>query len=281
MEDLNYNKTSSRSTIIIPAHNEENVIKRLLDEIKKISHIYTIVVSCNGCTDSTEDIVEKYSPEIFYVSTGIGSKTNALNLAEEQIKFSLPCLYLDADVIISCESIVSLLNCAQRYSYPVLVVPKLVMNIENSSFLVKQYYKYWLSTRYCLIEGYGRGMYVLNETARKAFDNFPDVISDDGFVRCVIPNLRIIIDNNSTVTIKAPKNLIDLINIKTRSKLGNYQLRMLGYVPNIFSPNKNCKNIVDFSVVSYFLINFISMIKAKFLLKKIHTYKWQKDYSNR
>ena len=47
-------------SIIIPAHNEENYIRKTLHSIKNQTYqIYETVVVANGCTDGTEDLVKK------------------------------------------------------------------------------------------------------------------------------------------------------------------------------------------------------------------------------
>lgn len=47
-------------SIIIPAHNEENYIRKTLHSIKKQTYQnYETIVVANGCTDSTEEIIKK------------------------------------------------------------------------------------------------------------------------------------------------------------------------------------------------------------------------------
>ena len=48
-------------SIIIPAHNEENYIKKTLHSIKQQTYQnYEAIVVSNGCTDKTEEIVNKF-----------------------------------------------------------------------------------------------------------------------------------------------------------------------------------------------------------------------------
>lgn len=54
---------------------------------------------------------------------------------------------------------------------------------------------------------------------------FPDVINDDGFVRCQFHmRTNVVIFRAQKIFIKAPHNIYSLIKIKTRARLGNMQL---------------------------------------------------------
>jgi hypothetical protein len=79
----------------------------------------------------------------------------------------------------------------------------------------------------------GSGVYGLSEAGRTRFDVFPDVISDDGFVRIQFaPHERLTVrDCHSTVF--APKTFRELVRIKTRSHLGCLQLQKL--YPHLWS----------------------------------------------
>ena len=71
----------------------------------------------------------------------------------------------------------------------------------------------------------GVGVYALSEEGRGRFGAFPDVIADDGYVRMLFsPSERIHVDD-APVRIYAPAGVSDLVRIKTRSRLGRYQLR--------------------------------------------------------
>ena len=51
-------------SVIIPAHNEENYIKKSLHSLKSQTYQnFETIVVCNGCTDNTEELVRKRSNE--------------------------------------------------------------------------------------------------------------------------------------------------------------------------------------------------------------------------
>ena len=58
-------------SIIIPAHNSETYIRRLLDSIASQSfHNYELIVVCDNCTDNTEQIAREYGARTERVSFG-------------------------------------------------------------------------------------------------------------------------------------------------------------------------------------------------------------------
>ncbi|MBU0470680.1 MAG: glycosyltransferase [Nanoarchaeota archaeon] len=93
-------------SIIIPAHNEENYIRKTLHSIKNQSYqnFETIIVA-NGCTDKTEEIVKKRANEnlkLISLSTpnvSAARNAGALNAIGEIL------LFLDADTALEVDSL--------------------------------------------------------------------------------------------------------------------------------------------------------------------------------
>lgn len=58
-------------SIIVPAHNEENVISATLDVLVPGVDIgaLEIIVVCNGCTDETVTIVKAYGDRVCCIET--------------------------------------------------------------------------------------------------------------------------------------------------------------------------------------------------------------------
>ena len=58
-------------SVIVPAHNAENHIRRLLDSIAVQTFTdYELIVVCDNCTDSTEQIAQSYGARTERVSFG-------------------------------------------------------------------------------------------------------------------------------------------------------------------------------------------------------------------
>jgi glycosyltransferase involved in cell wall biosynthesis len=98
-------------SIIIPAHNEEDYIRKTLHSIKNqtFQDFETIVVT-NGCTDKTEDIVRKRSNVKFrhlslpHANVSVARNAGALN-AQSNI-----LVFLDADTQLSSDALQQIRN---------------------------------------------------------------------------------------------------------------------------------------------------------------------------
>jgi len=275
-------------TIIIPAYNEEKNISECLTPFLDYAgeEGLEVIVVCNGCKDSTADVVKKLSHKFICLETDIPSKTNALNLGEQYANY-YPRVYLDADVVISIDAVKALIHSLEASNYfACSMIPR--MNTSRSSWFVRGFYDVWLSLPYCKAGMIGSGVYALSEKGRARFDKFPDVIADDGYVRCLFKEgeRAVVKEHHSNVT--APKNICSLIKIKTRSRLGGYQLRdkFPELMSNEFKDYRGAFNklIFDYKMwpklIIYIGVNFISRIRANFQYVTKQT-RWERDESSR
>jgi hypothetical protein len=104
--------------------------------------------------------------------------------------------------------------------------PRPVMDFEGCSWAVRAYYAVWLALPYVRNGLMGTGVYALSEKGRQRFAEFPQVIADDGYVRALFsPSERLLVTDCHAL-VRAPRDLANLIKIKTRSRLGVYELQM-------------------------------------------------------
>src|SRR5690242_14067899 len=89
-------------SVIIPAHNESNVIVDCLKAIAAapLPEEVEILVVCNGCKDDTATKVRSCGPSIRVIETPVPSKSNALNLGDQCAR-GFPRFYIDADITLS------------------------------------------------------------------------------------------------------------------------------------------------------------------------------------
>ncbi|PIN74098.1 hypothetical protein COV20_00595 [Candidatus Woesearchaeota archaeon CG10_big_fil_rev_8_21_14_0_10_45_16] len=91
-------------SVIIPAHNEENYIRKTLHSLKQqtFQDFETIVV-CNGCNDKTEEIVRRRSSarllSLSNANVSVARNAGALNSTGSVL------LFLDADTVLSPETL--------------------------------------------------------------------------------------------------------------------------------------------------------------------------------
>jgi glycosyltransferase involved in cell wall biosynthesis len=214
-------------SIIIPAHNEETVIARGLRAILTGAEPgeLEVIVACNGCTDRTAQIARGFGEPVRVLEIDQASKTAALNAADA-VATAFPRVYLDADVRLDIESIRRLAAALDADPAVPLVAPRLRMDLEQTTWAVRAFYRVWMSLPYNQVM-VGTGAYALSRAGRNRFGAFPHVISDDGFARFQFrPEERRTVDD-AEVCVTPPRSLAGLIRIKTRSRAGCRQLREL------------------------------------------------------
>ena len=284
---------SDLPTVIVPAYNEASSIATLLAQIVDgvYGEEYQVIVACNGCLDNTVEIVRRQFPEISCLDIGTPSKTNAINTAEA-LRPGFPRIYIDADVQISCRSVTRLIHTLQSENSPLVVAPRAVPLTEASDRLVQWFYAAWQKTVYFIEDGFGSGVYGLNRAARETFSVFPDLISDDGFVRALGPDVRLQVCEESRSRVQVPRSIKDLLAIKVRSKLGKLELmrknpeldKVKSSQGGVLREKARAKFARTPSIpelLTYLGINAIAQLGAIFQLRRMDNYRWQRDESTR
>lgn len=274
-------------TIIIPAHNESYGIAGCLEPfIDLINQNYlNVIVVCNGCSDNTASVVRSLCSDVICIETDVPSKTNALNLGDNVAKY-YPRIYLDADVRLSVDAVLAMRSTLEVGGLATSVEPK--MDLSKSSWFVRAFYDIWLSLPYCKAGMIGSGVYALSEEGRSRFDQFPDLIADDGYIRCLFNESERTVTKDHYAIVTAPKDLISLIKIKTRSRLGRYQLKdkFPELVANEAKDYSGALKELFFEfklwpkLMIYFGVNIISRIRANYQYLTKQT-KWERDDSSR
>ncbi len=275
------------ASVIVPAHNEARVIRRCLDSImQQTAPVETVIVACNGCTDNTVELVQRYYPQVICLDIRKPSKTHALNEAEKHVS-SFPVFYLDADTVISPATVQTITHYMDTHPDRLLAAPMPQINTTGSSWFVKQYYRIWLELPYIREGVIGTCSFIMSEAGRQRFDRFPAVINDDGFVRCCFDRHERGNIEGTAITIQAPKTLYSLIKIKTRARLGNMQLDALqlcarpkqadysgSLKARLFS--KAC-----LPTLIYIFIALIIRLRARYQFNHLDNYTWETDHTSR
>jgi hypothetical protein len=213
-------------SIVVPAHNEEEVIARAVCALiagAQDGELEVIVV-CNGCKDRTAEAVRQLrgGEAVRVLETDVASKAHALNLGDSAAR-GFPRFYVDADVSLSLAS-VRLMALRLQKGDVLAASPLVRLNLTNCSWAVRAFYDIDRRLPSARETIGGSGVYALSEGGRGRFDQFPQLTADDAFVRLQFkPNERCAVEGcYSTVT--PPKTLKGVILIKTRSHFGNYEL---------------------------------------------------------
>ncbi len=275
-------------SVIIPAHNEEAVIDRCITALLNghRENELEIIVSCNGCTDRTAEKARAFGSPVKVIETQTASKTAALNAADA-VAVSYPRAYVDADVVLPLESL-RLLAELLKQEGTLLASPVADADTSRSTAPVRDFYAIWMQLPYNQVM-VGTGVYVLSAEGRARFREFPHIIGDDAFVRSLFCVEERSTDPKATVQVIAPRTWTDLIRVKTRSRVGGFQLA--DKYPNLkASDPKNLFRIITsfplgprlpIQLFVYLWLSIEVRIRARRQLKGHLPYRWERDEFSR
>lgn len=176
-------------SVIIPANNEEAYIGNCLEAVlaQVTEQAAEVIVSANACTDATAEIAISYSQRfadrgwlLTVLDSEIGGKPGALNRADEVATGDIK-VYLDADVVMSPQLLNELAKVLNRpdpaYASGALTVTR------AKSWITRAYGRIWTRLPFMTNGVPGAGLFAVNAAGRKRWDQFPQIISDDTFVR--------------------------------------------------------------------------------------------------
>ncbi len=282
-------------TVIIPAHNEASVIARCLAAITASSppsHQTQIIVVANGCHDDTVAIARKAAPQALVLDLLEGSKTAAMNRAGRDARY-FPRIYLDADVQCSFQTLHTL---AEVLNEPGVMAasPKLKMDFSRSNWLVKAYYRVWLTQPYVTQGMIGSGCFGISKAGFEVLGDFPPITGDDVWVhsRFALKERRNISQDKNgnpvSFLVSPPRRAIDQIRVETRRRLGNAEVHRRYPSPHSSGSNapgdlaialKNGASILDVAV--YLAIKAIVRFRASRIMKTQGGIVWERDLKAR
>lgn len=186
--------SETQLAVIIPASNEAMYIGPCLDAVLSQSDCpkMHVIVSANACTDRTVEIAQSYHDtlttkghKLTVLDAAQGGKTNALNRAHAQLSHqniaAQSVIYLDADVI--CDpSLMREIATALDVDAPRYATGTLCVAPAKSAF-TRAYARFWQTLPFVETGAVGAGFFALNDAGRKRCGPFPDIISDDTYVR--------------------------------------------------------------------------------------------------
>lgn len=169
---------SQSASVVIPAHNEANVLSRTLNPLAEAAKrgALEIIVVANGCIDRTTQTALSY-PGVQTIELADGNKSAALNAGLRAASL-VPCVFLDADVVLT-EKAVSDLVQALREPGIFAARPDRLFDTSGSTFLVKRYYR--CRSRVPMLNAalWGAGVYALNRPGLERIGSFPNLAADD------------------------------------------------------------------------------------------------------
>jgi len=186
-------------SIIIPANNEAGFIdaclQTLLDQDDACAYA-EIIVSANACSDDTVLRANAYMPRfaargwlLQVLDSDEPGKLGALNRAQMHAT-AKALAFLDADVL--CDpDLVGQLAQALDTDTPLYASGTFALQPART-WVSRQYGRFWMELPFMKSGAVGAGLFAMNQAGRARWGEFPDIISDDTFVRLMFtPQERI------------------------------------------------------------------------------------------
>jgi glycosyltransferase involved in cell wall biosynthesis len=274
-------------TVVIPAHDEQNIIESALRSILDARQQLEIVVVANGCSDATAERARRTDPAIRVIDIPEASKIAALNAGSRAV-VAYPVAFVDADVAVSGADLVAL---AERLGDgPEHVASPRMRVIPSTSWWVRQYYRVWALTDYRSSGHIGSGVYMLSAEGRARFGDFPAVIADDLYVQRLFRADERLTPDDLHFSVRAPGNLRALVKRNTRIAAGNLELAEVFPELTPPSPGAGASSLVTrvwrrpglwvgFAV--YTAVYVLARRRARALRNGQHQIAWSRDETSR
>lgn len=218
-------KDFPRGAVIIPAHNEEAVIRRTLRALEPVisTGCVEVIVAVNGCTDETASIAAAFAG-VHVIHVEEASKVAALNAADAAAT-AWPRLYLDADIEIAPTALRMVFDRLSRGDVQA-ARPAFRYDDSEASFWVRAFYRARRRMKSTDEALWGAGAYALTEAGHARFGTFPDITADDLFVDVHFGQGDKVIMHTPPVVVRTPRHVSALLKILRRNYRGQRELRL-------------------------------------------------------
>ncbi|AZP15867.1 glycosyltransferase [Streptomyces aquilus] len=214
------------TSIVIPAHNEERVIGRLLDSLldDPAEDRPDIVVVCNGCTDDTARIASERGPRVTVVEIPVPSKHAALRAGDEHA-LGFPRIYVDADVVLTGADVRALAEpLADGASGVLATAPERHLPLAGCAWRVRAYYRVWQRLP-AVREGlFGRGVIAVSKEGHARIAALPPLMADDLAASLAFTAEERRVVAGARVVVHPPRTWRDLIKRRIRAMVSTAQV---------------------------------------------------------
>ncbi|WP_026874886.1 glycosyltransferase [Jiangella gansuensis] len=211
------------TSIVVPAHNEERVLGRLLSALvaDAAPGELDVVVVANGCSDATAEVAAGFGG-VRVVETPVPSKSGALRLGDAAAA-GYPRLYVDADVVLRTADVRAL---TRALATPGVLAagPVRQLPMDGVRWPVRWYYDVWQRLPAVRDELFGRGVVVLAEAGHARLGEWGDVMADDLAVATAFDAAERVVVPDAVVEIRPPRTYADLLRRRVRAMTGNARL---------------------------------------------------------
>jgi hypothetical protein len=219
------------TTVVVPAHNEGQVIGRLLSQLVPAAPTgeLDVIVVANGCTDNTVEVAASFGPCVRVISIPVASKYEAL-FAADRTSTDFPRVYVDADVELRTED-VRALAAALRMPAVLAAAPERILDLTGRPWTVRWYYDVWTRLPAVRCGLWGRGVIAVDEAGQGRLVGLPPLIGDDLAASLLFaPDERSIVPG-ARVIVHTPRTFSDLLRRRIRAVTGHAQLEGTEHPP--------------------------------------------------
>jgi glycosyltransferase involved in cell wall biosynthesis len=207
-------------SIVIPAHNEAQVIGRLVGQLLLWpgTDVCDIVVVANGCTDNTAEVVASFGRSVRVVSIPVASKREALAVGN-RIAEGFPRLYVDADVELRAEDARTLAEALEQPGVLGASAERTFV-MTGRPWFIRWYYSVWELLPEVRRGLFGRGVIGVSATGYTRLAELQPLLADDLVASLIFaPEERLIV-RGARVIVHPPMNFRDLMRRRIRVTLG-------------------------------------------------------------
>ncbi|MFE6965609.1 glycosyltransferase [Agromyces sp. NPDC057679] len=166
-------------TVVIPAHDEEVALPRLLRPLLEDAHPgeFRVLVVCNGCTDGTAEVAATFAGvEVLSIPTA--SKYAAIEEGGAATD-AFPIVFVDADVALDTAGLRALVATLRDDDGILATAPRRRLERAGVSMPAKWYYDVWERLPQVRTGLFGRGVIALSEPGWTRVSALPRYTSDD------------------------------------------------------------------------------------------------------
>jgi glycosyltransferase involved in cell wall biosynthesis len=215
------------TTVVIPAHNEGRVIRRLLEQLINGANPgeMDIIVVVNGCTDDTAEVAASFGPAVRVLTLPVASKHEAM-AAGDRAAAGFPRIYVDADVELRVDDVRAL---AAALSQPgvLAAAPQRELVMTGRPWQVRWYYDVWT-----LLPGvqrglWGRGAIAVNKAGHQRLVGLPSLQADDLATSLMFEPHETVLVLGARVISHPPMTFADLLRRRARCVTGVAQIELM------------------------------------------------------
>ncbi|MFF6777241.1 glycosyltransferase family 2 protein [Streptomyces sp. NPDC012637] len=212
-------------SIVIPAHNEERTLGRLLDRLLEgaAEREFDILVVCNGCTDDTAAVAAARGPRVRVVETPVPSKHEALRLGDRHAE-GFPRLYVDADVELGAADVRALTAALSGPGAVLAAAPARELPMTGCSWRVRAYYRVWQRLPAVRDGLFGRGVIAMSAEGHARLAALPPLMADDLAASLAFTTTERSVVPAARVVVRPPRTWPDLIRRRVRAATSTAQL---------------------------------------------------------